>query len=259
MPKKRKFRRITGFSLSSPVGGFGLQWEPDPRSPVDLGDHTGTMRYEEGSEEDVCLDYSAKVKVNRLRSFESRTSTRESARLGFARIVLNHEMSLWFEIADLHNDSVHMPRDFKDPDFGQLYELPKYCFHQNTRWEGDRRENNPVLDIVLLNSSPEPVVISYLGVVPIAAWAVPKHVHVPKVLPPSGLYEIEVDFLKRLCRLDFADPLLLESGTAWRFYLRLINFSEALSQLLCNESLLTVIVSENDEYVESAPLYLGVL
>lgn len=260
MPRKRRpTRRITGFSISTPFGGFGLQWEPDPESPVDLGDHKGTMSYEEGSQEDVRLSYSAKVKVDRLRTVEPQTHSSESARLLFAKVGINREMSLWFEVADLHDDYIHMPQDFEDPDIGQLYELPKYCFHQSRRKTGDKRVNDPILDIVLVNRSPDPVIISYLGVRPVAAWAVPKHVHVPKVLRPSGLYEIEVDFLKRLCRLAFADPLLLESGTAWRLYLKLRKLPEALRRVGSNESLVTLLVSEDDGYVESAPLYLGVL
>ena len=132
-------------------------------------------------------------------------------------------------------------------------------FHQLSRTKHDDRSKDPTLDIVILNNSDNAVVIEGIGIIPIAVWAVPKHIPVPDVIHLSAAYEVHVKLAQRMSGLRFDDPLLMSSKIGWRFSMKLVDLSAEFESFRANECLSAVRLATSNGAVLSEPLYFGVL
>lgn len=201
---------------------------------------------------------ASKVRVSRLHEYGHAPSVGPDLRI--ARVEIDCDRCLWYRMAELNpRDGIHMSDDFRDPELEPLYQAAAHFFHQQTRTEGDQRTHDPILDVVLLNDSPQSTLVEGLFVRPLAVWPIPKAIYVPRVVPVHRTYSLRVDFASRYCGLEFANPWLLNSGGAWRFLLTLIDFLDIVSEWRANESLISLQIRTNAGPVESRPIYLGVL
>ncbi len=174
------------------------------------------------------------------------------------RVELDSEATSWFCIEKLNErDGVHMREDFADEGLRLLLEQPWRAFHQGK--SSAAKSSDPILDVTFLNDSDRSLLVIGIRTRPLAAWSVPKHIPTPKVIPISNSYTMIVDFTREWSGIDFYDPWLIPSQTAWRFLLRLKDFADSLNVVRANESLLTIGIVTETIQVESGAIYLGTL
>lgn len=254
---KRPKRTLKGFSISTPLGGFGATWD---QAPLDIGEHHTSPENIEGDEDDINFDYEPHtLRIDRRAYFSAMLVDSAPSQISMARVALDEPSSLWRSITLNTRDGIHMAEDFTDPTLSTLYGSAKKSFHQISRTKHDNRNKDPTLDIVILNNSDNAVVIEGVGIVPIAVWAVPKHIAVPHVIHRSAAYDVHIKLARRMSGVRFDDPLLMSSKIGWRFSMKLVDLSAELEAYRANECLMAVRVATSYGAVLSEPLYFGVL
>jgi hypothetical protein len=229
----------------------------EDETALDPGSHHGLLHYEDGDEGDITP--TRNLKVDRMRDYQRRKKRRSDGCLEIARIDVRSEDCLWYGLPGLSGDMIHRPEHFMDKEVGHLYTLAKYFFHQSP---GDKKNKfrvpDPILDLIVVNNSNKTLVIKTLSVAALAVWTIGKAIPIPKIIRPMAAYAIKVDFEKRFSTLSFDEPLFLEHGGVWRFFLRLVEFNSSVGAF-GNESLISLRFEDNISFTESEPIYFGIV
>lgn len=238
------------------IGPFEIEVDPE----IDHGSHNGSISYEDGDLNDYnnnfLKDLDVRTNIDRLASSTKLITTFQ---LDFVRVAIDDQKCRWWQIIDKESDAMLAPiyETFKEQ--RHFYDRAEYLFHQIGSSSDDKRNPDPILDISLVNNSSDTLVVTGIAVAPLAAWCVMKHPPTPSILDSSGTYKIPIDFTKRLCKLEFSEPLVIYSKSPWRFYLHLSNLHSNLNSLNCNECLVSLNIFANSTYIQSNPIYFGVL
>lgn len=255
MTKNSKYS-IKGITISTPIGGLGASWD---KVQVDVGEHRTSTEYIDGPEDEVNFDNYAPLtlRIDRRAYAADMATNSIHDQISIPRVAIDEDSSLWRRIDLSPKDGIHMQEDFSRAGF--LYESAKESFHQCLRKDEDKRDKDPILDVIILNNSADALVIFGFSIIPVAAWTVPKQIPVPEVVRPSASYELNVKLTKRMSALRFDDPLLMGPKSVWRFSLKLADFSAQLNELYANECLLSISVTTSLGVAQRGPIYFGVL
>ena len=134
-----------------------------------------------------------------------------------------------------------------------------YDFHEEMRGESKAIKNiDPIFDITILNETPDPIIITQIGFVPISAR---KDI---KGIPISGKIEILEGYTIRVNKFNFGeeevlnleDPIYLEGKAAFRFTLKLENYrSVAISK--GNDTVMKILIRANKQRIQSQLIKMG--
>lgn len=202
----------------------------------------------------------------RLASFSSESSM---LRLKIASIDVDENRSNWYSDPGLLQrytfDAKEGRDDFRlgvesfEPVLEQYYTDAAWHFQQGNPDRTGQKIKDPVLDITILNTGNDPVVITGIGVCPLALWSIPKMIYQPRIIPTFDIYYLECNFEKMLCNISLTDPVYVPSKHPFRFSMSLINYAEELRRFRSNESSIAFIVNgTQDKCWASKPIYLGV-
>jgi hypothetical protein len=120
---------------------------------------------------------------------------------------------------------------------------------------GDRVDD-PVFDVTLLNSGTAAVVVSRIGIRPIAAWTSPKGPPRSGRIADADGYAIEMQVFEmgKDQFLILAEPISLLPNDPYRFSVQLKGYCDMAPR---NETVIQLIVEANQEIFVSESIYLG--
>jgi len=150
-------------------------------------------------------------------------------------------------------------RDSFHPQLKPYYHDAAWHFQQGDPDPNRRKLKDPVLDITVLNRASYPVVLSSIGVCPLALWSIPKMIYQPKVIPRFDIFYLRCDFEKLLGNILLSDPIFVPPNSPFRFSIALIEYSDEVLRFRSNESLIAFVFNgTQDSCFISKMVYLGV-